>query len=90
MPYLNSHGVFVTYDLQNKILISSDLFGAFSYHCKLFADDSYIKFSVKAMALLDEANTFKYGNPEITNVGVRNNAGILISGHDLTDLEQLL
>jgi len=47
---------------------------------------------VKAMALLDEANTSKYGNPEITNVniGVRNNPAILISGHDLTDLEQLL
>ena len=47
---------------------------------------------VAAMALLDEANTSKYGNPEITsvNIGVRNNPGILISGHDLTDLEQLL
>jgi hydroxylamine reductase len=47
---------------------------------------------VKAMALLDEANTSKYGNPEITsvNIGVRNNPAILISGHDLTDLEQLL
>lgn len=47
---------------------------------------------VKAMALLDEANTSKYGHPEITSVdiGVRNNPGILISGHDLTDLEQLL
>jgi hydroxylamine reductase len=47
---------------------------------------------VKAMALLDEANTSKYGNPEITtvNIGVKNNPAILISGHDLTDLEQLL
>jgi len=47
---------------------------------------------VTAMALLDEANTSKYGNPEITsvNIGVRKNPGILISGHDLTDLEQLL
>lgn len=47
---------------------------------------------VKAMALLDEANTSKYGNPEISkvNIGVRKNPGILISGHDLTDLEQLL
>lgn len=47
---------------------------------------------VKAMALLDDANTSRYGNPEITNVniGVRNNPGILVSGHDLTDLEQLL
>ncbi len=47
---------------------------------------------VKAMALLDEANTSKYGHPEITkvNIGVRGNPAILISGHDLTDLEQLL
>lgn len=47
---------------------------------------------VTAMALLDEANTSKYGNPEITkvNIGVRNNPAILISGHDLTDIEQLL
>lgn len=47
---------------------------------------------VKVMALLDEANTSKYGNPEITtvNIGVRNNPAILISGHDLTDMEQLL
>jgi len=47
---------------------------------------------VKAMALLDSANTSKYGNPEITevNIGVRDNPAILVSGHDLTDLEQLL
>lgn len=47
---------------------------------------------VMTMALLDEANTSKYGNPEITqvNIGVRKNPAILISGHDLTDLEQLL
>ncbi len=47
---------------------------------------------VKAMALLDSANTGTYGNPEITKVdiGVRKNPGILISGHDLHDLEELL
>ena len=47
---------------------------------------------LKAMALLDEANTSRFGNPEITevNIGVRENPAILISGHDLTDLEQLL
>ncbi len=47
---------------------------------------------VKAMALLDKANTETYGNPEITKVdiGVRNRPGILISGHDLKDLEDLL
>ena len=50
------------------------------------------KYGVDGMALLDEANTFAYGNPEITKVdiGVRNNPGILISGHDLKDLEMLL
>ena len=47
---------------------------------------------VKGMALLDKANTTTYGTPEITtvNLGVRNNPGILISGHDLQDLEWLL
>ena len=50
------------------------------------------EYGVKAMALLDEANTTRYGNPEITsvNIGVRKNPAILISGHDLTDMEQLL
>ncbi|MDX2480513.1 MAG: hydroxylamine reductase, partial [Desulfuromusa sp.] len=48
--------------------------------------------AVTAMALLDEANTTAYGNPEITkvNIGVRGNPGILISGHDLKDMEELL
>ncbi len=47
---------------------------------------------VKAMALLDQANTESYGNPEITMVdlGVRDRPGILVSGHDLKDLEELL
>lgn len=47
---------------------------------------------VRAMALLDRANTSTYGNPEITEVeiGVRNRPGILVSGHDLKDLEELL
>ncbi|MBN2891427.1 MAG: hydroxylamine reductase, partial [Bacteroidales bacterium] len=50
------------------------------------------KFSVDTMALLDKANTTKYGNPEITevNIGVSNKPGILISGHDLKDIEALL
>jgi len=50
------------------------------------------KLGVNAMALLDKANTTSYGNPEITkvNLGVRNNPGILISGHDLKDMEELL
>lgn len=50
------------------------------------------KFGVDGMALLDEANTTSYGNPEITtvNIGVGKNPGILISGHDLSDIEQLL
>lgn len=49
-------------------------------------------FGVKVMALLDTANTSTYGNPEITKVelGVRKNPAILISGHDLHDLEMLL
>ncbi len=48
--------------------------------------------AVKAMALLDKANTTTYGHPEITTVstGVGKNPGILISGHDLRDLEELL
>ncbi len=48
--------------------------------------------AVAGMALLDKANTSTYGNPEITqvNLGVRQNPGILISGHDLKDLEELL
>lgn len=50
------------------------------------------EYGVKVMALLDEANTSRFGNPEITQVsiGVRSNPAILISGHDLNDLEQLL
>ncbi|MDR0267709.1 hydroxylamine reductase [Paenibacillus sp.] len=50
------------------------------------------KYGVNAMAMLDEANTSVYGNPEITkvNIGVGNRPGILISGHDLKDLEELL
>lgn len=61
--------------------------------------DEYVALALKAgeygvhgMALLDTANTKTYGHPEVTkvNIGVRNNPGILISGHDLKDLEQLL
>ena len=50
------------------------------------------KFGVSGMALLDKANTTAYGNPEITKVqlGVGKNPGILVSGHDLRDLEMLL
>lgn len=50
------------------------------------------KFGVDTMALLDKANTSTYGNPEVTkvNLGVGKNPAILISGHDLKDLEQLL
>ncbi|MBC2478620.1 hydroxylamine reductase, partial [Clostridium beijerinckii] len=50
------------------------------------------KVGVDGMALLDKANTESYGNPEVTkvNIGVGTNPGILISGHDLKDLEQLL
>ncbi|MBE6050269.1 MAG: hydroxylamine reductase [Clostridium sp.] len=50
------------------------------------------KVGVDGMALLDKANTESYGNPEVTkvNIGVGKNPGILVSGHDLRDLEQLL
>ena len=50
------------------------------------------KFGVEVMALLDKANTSTYGNPEISkvNIGVRKNPAILISGHDLRDMEDLL
>ena len=50
------------------------------------------KFGVQGMALLDQANTEAYGNPELTSVkiGVGTNPGILVSGHDLKDLEMLL
>jgi hydroxylamine reductase len=50
------------------------------------------KHGVEVMALLDKANTSTYGNPEMTevNIGVRKNPGILISGHDMKDMEELL
>ena len=50
------------------------------------------EYGVKVMALLDKANTDSYGHPVITkvNLGVRNNPGILISGHDMKDMEELL
>ncbi len=50
------------------------------------------KHGMEVMALLDKANTTTYGNPEMTevNLGVRNNPAILISGHDLKDMEELL
>ena len=50
------------------------------------------EYGVKTMALLDKANTSTYGNPEITkvNIGVRSNPAILISGHDLRDMQDLL
>ncbi|MGL5577350.1 MAG: hydroxylamine reductase [Sarcina sp.] len=50
------------------------------------------KLGVDGMAILDKANTTSYGHPEMTkvNIGVRNNPAILISGHDLKDMEQLL
>ena len=50
------------------------------------------KYGVEVMALLDKANTESYGHPEITtvNLGVKSNPAILISGHDLKDMEELL
>lgn len=50
------------------------------------------EYAVKTMSLLDKANTSTYGNPEISqvNIGTGSNPGILISGHDLKDMEELL
>jgi hydroxylamine reductase len=50
------------------------------------------EYGIKVMELLDKANTTKYGHPEPRkiNIGVKNNPGILVSGHDLADLEELL
>ncbi len=50
------------------------------------------KFGIRAMEILDNANTSRYGHPEITeiNIGTRNRPGILVSGHDLRDMEDLL
>lgn len=67
--------------------------------CRSLTADEWVQlvleaggFGVKTMALLDAANTGTYGNPEITkvNIGVKNRPGILISGHDLKDMEELL
>ena len=67
--------------------------------CRSLSADEWVQlvleaggFGVKTMALLDAANTGTYGNPEITkvNIGVKNRPGILISGHDLKDMEELL
>jgi len=67
-----------------KIDISVDELVALTLECG--------EYGVNVMALLDKANTETYGNPEITkvNIGVRNNPAILISGHDLKDMEELL
>lgn len=75
------------------------LFKALASTCEDFSVDQMVslvfeagQFAVKAMALLDKANTSAYGHPEITevNLGVGKNPGILISGHDLKDMEELL
>jgi len=79
--------------------IYSFIFEALDAMNKEMPTDDYVKmvlktgeYAVKVMALLDEANTFAYGHPEITKVsiGVGTKPGILISGHDLKDMEELL
>ena len=89
------------YNLEQK---SSDLYAFMQNALAATTDDSLTaddlvnlvmetgKHGVDVMALLDKANTTAYGNPEISkvNLGVRNNPGILVSGHDLKDLEELL
>ncbi len=69
--------------------VTNDNLGAAELTSLVLETGSY---GVKVMALLDKANTTAYGNPEITkvNIGVRSNPAILISGHDLKDMEELL
>ncbi len=79
------------FDFISKALAATldDALGAEELTALVLETGSY---GVKVMALLDKANTTAYGNPEITrvNIGVRNNPAILISGHDLRDMEDLL
>ncbi len=79
------------FDFMSKALAATldDSIGAEELTAMVLETGSY---GVKVMALLDKANTSAYGNPEITtvNLGVRNNPAILISGHDLRDMEDLL
>jgi hydroxylamine reductase len=79
------------FDFISKALAATldDSLGAEELTALVLETGSY---GVKVMALLDKANTTAYGNPEITkvNIGVRNNPAILISGHDLRDMEDLL
>lgn len=79
--------------------IYSFLMEALASTTKELSTDEMINMVIKAgetavntMALLDEANTKAYGNPEVTevNIGVGTNPGVLISGHDLKDMEELL
>jgi len=83
-----SQGVF---DFTRKALesLTNDDMGLMEYVALI---DETGKFGVEVMALLDKANTSAYGNPEITsvNIGVKQNPGILISGHDLHDIKELL
>jgi len=82
-----------------KAEIDDFMFEALASTTKDLSVDAMVSLVMKAgrtavttMALLDEANTATYGNPEITevNIGVGGNPGILISGHDLKDMEELL
>ncbi len=79
------------FDFISKALAATldDSLGAEELTAMVLETGSY---GVKVMALLDKANTTAYGNPEITkvNIGVRNNPAILISGHDMRDMEDLL
>ncbi len=91
------HALNLNYEDEEIYLVLEEALNAVSSH-NLSADEltaMVLKVGsagVKGMALLDKANTTTYGNPEITkvNLGVRNNPAILISGHDLKDLEELL
>ncbi|MFV0424393.1 MAG: hydroxylamine reductase [Bacilli bacterium] len=78
--------VFVRKALEALLASDKDL----NYYVELMLETG--KYSVEVMKLLDEANTTKFGNPEISevNIGVGNNPAILISGHDMNDIKQLL
>lgn len=91
------HAIILGYDDDNIIAFIEDGLAA-TLDENLTADDLFSlvmkcgEYGVKVMSLLDQAHRETYGDPEITKVatGVRENPGILISGHDLKDMEQLL
>ena len=91
------HAFHLGYEDANIYAFSQKALAAFTDDSRSVDDNIALvletgKFGVDAMALLDKANTETYGTPEISkvNLGVGSNPGILISGHDLKDLDELL